>query len=70
MAENKSKTEKFSEILSSLDECMKLVPASVVEVAVLQRYGGDSWKERMLEIRQRLIVIRGLLSDAEIKLNT
>ena len=55
---------KNSELLNLLDEAIALVPGTEIEVAVLERYGSDRWKERMIAVREKLTDIRGRMAGA------
>lgn len=56
-AAKKDKTPQ-ADIVSLLDEAIALVPGTDVEIAVLERYGSDKWKERMLAVREKLTQVR------------
>jgi hypothetical protein len=52
---DKRKPQGFVDLL---DEAIALVPANDVEISMLERYGADRWKERMIQVREKLLALR------------
>lgn len=58
MARPNQREELSPNLIALIDEAIALVPATPVEIAVLERYGSTRWLERMAAVREKLGELR------------